>query len=82
MEWPGGYYEAKEKNLDPTTSTRRVRTFVHEVGHSLGLDHPSGPQLPKACRTVMASLEPDNNTSCRKVTKRDRDDMEEYWGPN
>lgn len=72
----GGHWPATGQWKDPTSSNRRLRSYVHEVGHALGLDHNDDYNH---CGSVMLDIPSDWITSCYGVQEHDVADVRAYW---
>ncbi len=73
--WDGGTWPGSQLYKGPTSQNRRVRSYVHEMGHALGLDHNGLAQ----CQSVVADIPSDAATSCYGVQSHDISDMQTYW---
>jgi hypothetical protein len=72
--WDGGVWPNTGNYKGPTSSDRRLRSFVHEMGHALGLHHNSNGQ----CTSVMADIPSDATATCYGVQSHDVADVRDY----
>jgi hypothetical protein len=73
--WEGGIWPITGEHKGATSQDRRLRSYVHEMGHALGLDHNDLGQ----CGSVMRDIQSDAAAICYGVQEHDRDDMQAYW---
>lgn len=78
--WSGGRWPNTGDFKGPTSSNRRLRTYVHEMGHALGLDHNPLDQ----CFSVLRDIPSDAVATCYSPVNsgpvpHDGDDIRAYW---